>query len=373
MKNYFTLIFCSFIFFSINAQTVSTITGGDCTDGLAQDHLGNIYCSDWGGNIVYRIDSLGNSSIFKGGFVNPNGIAVDDTNQVYVCDHTDNRVEKYDQSGNLIRNYTGFNSPAGIKRLPNSDSFIVVEYNTGRIKILQPNGTVTLKHTGLPLNGPAGIAIIDTAVYIANFNDRRIYSYVNDSLHFIAQLPSHPGNFNFLGFLTALNGKLYATHISGNRIYEIDPSSGLMSVFAGNGTSGTQDGAIGIATFKQPNGILADTVNDILYISEAGSKNLRVISNLAVSLPELENSLSNFSLFPNPVDYQLNILLPDQSTKSFTLNIYDQLGREIYSDEKTFINRKVTIQIDHAIFSPGNYAISLKSGNTIATKLFIKN
>lgn len=366
------ILITQLIGFSLKSQTVSTVTPGNFTDGLAKDHLGNVYCSDWGGNIVYKLDTSGAVSIFKGGFSNPNGIAVDDSNHIYICDHTANRIFKYDTAGTQIRSYSGFNSPAGIKKLPNSPNFIVVEYNFGRVKILEPNGNITQLHSGVPLDGPAGIAIIDTTIYIANFNNRRVYRFnSNNTLSLIVQLPSHRGTYDNLGFLTAMHGKLYATHISGERIYEIDPVSNTASVFAGS-VRGFQDGPISNATFNQPNGILADPANNRMYISEAGGlKNLRIIDNLVVSTPNNKLERLSLEVYPNPTNSELNVKIPNLKTRNVEVSISNNLGQEIFLKTLPVANGSIQINLQDSLFPSGSYVVSLRDKNTIASKLFI--
>lgn len=374
MKKSSTLVFIAMtVAIVLHSQTVRTITFGNLTDGLAIDNKGNIYCSDWPGSTVYKIDTAETVTIFKNGFSNPNGIAVDDSNNVYICDHTDNEIEKYDEFGTFIRNYIGINSPSGIKKLPNSPNFIFVEYNTSRISILEPGGRRTQVFSGRPINGPAGIALIDTNVYIANFNDRAIYQLIGNSVFLVAQLPSFSGQYNAIGFLTALNGKLYATHVSGNRIYEVDPSTGVFSVFAGS-TVGSQDGFITSATFNLPNGIIADTANSRLLISESGSQNLRIIDNVVVSSKEYLQLFQEVTIFPNPVKDELNIKLSTGNTDSIVVKIYTINGKELHTSIASSKNGEIRIRLNNLLFINGNYIVNLSQNqHTISKKIIIQH
>lgn len=368
---FFILSLLSGIF--VHSQTVSTITAGSFTDGLGIDGYGNVYCSAWGGNTVYKLDTLGNVTVFKNGFSNPNGIAVNDSNQIFICDHTADTIFKYDTAGNLLAAYGGFVTPAGIKKIPGTNDFYVVEYNTNKLKRLDANGTVTQLHSGNPLNGPAGMAFIGDTLYIANFNNRNILKFIGSSVfNLTAQIPSFPGPANFVGFLSSLNGKLYATQIQGNRIYEIDPgNNNAMRVYAGS-ISGGANGALNTATFNSPNGILGDPVRNRLYVSDAGSQNLRIIDlNVTVSLNKNHNSDYHFSISPNPAQSQLTLDVPKKDGAVIEVSILNISGLTLLTDSLQVVQGKIKLDLSNLQLSSGSYFIVLKDRNSVATELFI--
>ncbi len=259
--------------------TVATVTEGAFHDGLAQDHQGNVYGSDFTGNTVYKLDPLGEVTVFADGFITPNGIGINKEDEIFICDHFGNKIQKYNNSGDLLESFDA-TTPAGIKKIPWTNDMLFVEYNTNTINILKEDGSIEKLYEGAPINGPAGIAFDRKGnAYIGNFNDRKIYKYKNGELEFVAQLPAEAEGANFLGFLTYAKGHLYATQIGEHRIYKINPKNiDDFEVFAGS-TLGNQDGDITEATFNFPNGILASKDQKTLYVSDAGTKNLRVISS----------------------------------------------------------------------------------------------
>ena len=209
-----SLLASSYVF----AQTVSTVSEGNFTDGLALDNDGNLYGSDWANHTVYKYATDGSVDTFKTGFSNPNGIAVNAANEIYICDHTADVIFKYDQAGNELDSYSGIESPAGIVLEPGTDDFLVVSYNENTIHRLAADGTITDLYANSgssadTLNGPAGITFIGNTPYIANFNDRKVFKFENGALTIIAQLDPNGLTWNFIGFLTAYQGQLFATHI----------------------------------------------------------------------------------------------------------------------------------------------------------------
>jgi len=257
--------------------TVETVVDGSFHDGLAIDRKGNLYGSDFVGNTVYKMTPSREVSVFVGGLVSPNGIGINKKDEVYVCDNFGNTIYKYSEEGIQLDSIPAV-SPAGIKRIPGTNDMLFVEYNTNTINLLSEDNTITKLYEGAPINGPAGIAFDRKGnVYIGNFNDRKIYKYKNEELTFVAELPAEAPNANFLGFLTYARGFLFATQIGEHKIYKINPNKeNEFEVFAGSAL-GSQDGDVSEATFNFPNGILASRDGKTLYVSDAGTSNLRII------------------------------------------------------------------------------------------------
>jgi streptogramin lyase len=65
--------------------------------GLATDNQGNVYVTDFGNNVIRKIDPSGTVSTFAGGssnFNGPSGVAVDASGNVYVADQNNNQIKK---------------------------------------------------------------------------------------------------------------------------------------------------------------------------------------------------------------------------------------------------------------------------------------
>lgn len=370
-----TLILFVLCYSLLSAQTVSTENSGSFQDGLGIDSQGNIYCSDWSGNTVYKYDTNGNVTTFKNGFSNPNGIGVNSLDEIYICDHTANSISKYDTSGNLLNTYnTGLTTPAGIKNIPNTTDMLIVEYGTfsssSKIKKLEADGTITTLFSGAPLNGPAGIAFINNVAYIGNYNDRKIHKYENGTLTFIAQLPNGAANSNVLGFLSAYGGQLIATQIGEHKIYSIDPTSSTVTLYAGS-SLGNNDGDLSTATFNLPNGILGDDSNNRIYISDAGSKNLRIINNVSLSVEEFNNKVLDVKLFPNPASDSLNIKINKLNSKKVSISIINVLGKEVFKKDYNIKNLTLDTKINIENYATGTYTVRITSEKESISKQVI--
>ena len=78
--------------------------------GVAVSRHGDIYLTDRGNGVVYRIDSFGKVERSFGGFgygigelSGPTGVAVDRDGNVYVCDTDNDRIVKFDSFGSFDR------------------------------------------------------------------------------------------------------------------------------------------------------------------------------------------------------------------------------------------------------------------------------
>lgn len=356
----------------LNAQTVSTVSEGLFSDGLGIDSQGNVYGSDYAGDSVFRYEvSTGTVTTFKTGFSNPNGIGVNMQDEIYICDHTAGTIFRYDLDGNELATYTGLITPAGIKNVPGTNDMLFVTYNNSTINLLAEDGTITQLYAGAPLNGPAGIAFINGEVYIGNFNDRRIFRYESGSVSFVAQLPAGASGTNFLGFLSANEDYLLATQIGEHKLYKIDPEDGTVSVYAGS-EQGTMDGNLETATFSLPNGILADTVNDKIYVSEAGSKNLRIIDEVDLSIEETLLDGSSLKLVIDKVQDTLKIGGSFRAGNFYTLKVYDALGKLQLENEYSFNFDQDSLEIGIDNWNQGTYIVELTSGSYTTAKKFVK-
>ncbi len=371
----FLTILCVFAF--AKAQTVSTIIDGNFTDGLGIDSQGNIYGSEFGGDTVFKYDTDGTVAEFASGFTNPNGIAVNDQDQIFICDHAiggEGIIYKYDQDGTELDTFGGLTTPSGIQPIPGTNDMLFVEYNTSTVNRLSEDGTVTqLYDDGLPMNGPAGVVYVDGEAYIANFNDRRIYRFDFDTNTpvFVAELPSiGPANLDFLGFLSAKDGLLIATHLGGHQIFSIDPNTGEVNVFAGS-TIGATDGDIETATFNLPNGILGDDTTNRIYISDAGTANLRIIDNATLNVEGFSIDMQ-IEITPNPTKELLSITGQLTNAQNYNLNVFDLQGKLISEIKGIAEGGQIRTSIDSSLWRAGTYLVQITAGNTSITKKIIK-
>lgn len=268
-------------------------------DGMVLDYQGNLYGSHFMGSNVYKITPEGDATIFASGFNTPNGLAFDSQNNLFVCDLSGNKIYKLSYSGEFL-DTIAVPTPSGIIKSFDSDTLLFTQYNGNKLSKLAPDGTITLISSGSPMNGSVGLAYDDLGqLYIANFTDRKIYKYTSDSLVYVATVPG-PSN-GALGFIAFAQGTLWGTSFQGHKIYRIYQNYvDSTSLYSGS-TIGSVDGPINLAKFSSPNGIISSATGDSLYISDFGTKRIRIISlNAATGIRENEKATNKIFVYPNP-------------------------------------------------------------------------
>jgi len=351
------------------AQTVTTFTDGTPDDAIALDANGNIYASNFVGDSVFKFDSNGTATTFVSGLNTPNGIDFDTDGNLYLCDFSANELIRYDSTGVLDTSITIPGNPSGMIKAIDNDDMIYTRYSGNTINRITPTGVITEVSSDSGLNGPVGLAYDENGgLYVANYNNREIFKVLaNGDLQYIATV----GGASNLGFITYAHGMLWGTVLGEHKIYKINPNAvDDVALFAGS-SAGSADGDISVATFNQPNGIRFSDDGNIMYVTDFGSKNLRVISGI-LSANDFEINGSFLKVFPNPVKDILNYKLFLNESDLYKLKIYDTSGRVVYSREGVSEGTKVHQNIDVSSWANGAYFMEVKIGNQVVTKKIVK-
>ncbi|GGG13634.1 hypothetical protein GCM10011344_12900 [Dokdonia pacifica] len=373
MKKMSTLCFVLYCIVS-QAQTVSTVTEGVFYDGFGITSNGDVYCSNFQGDGVFKYEfSTGNVTTFATGFTNPNGIGVTNDDRIYICEAGGGTIHIYDTDGSLLDTVTGLNNPTGVKYDAQEDRMLWVSYNQSSLNVLDPETNASeIMIQGAPLNGPSGIAFVGDQTYISNYNDRKIFRLEdNETLTEIAQLPAGAAQNNVLGFLTSKGDFLYGTQIGEHRIYRIDPETGEIFLFAGS-TSGNADGDLETATFNFPNGILGDPTNDRIYISDAGTSNLRIIQDVSLNVDAFAKADTTIQLFSNSQNDSITIKGTFVPAQKYSIKVYGTSGQLVKTEEGITQEETLEVQLDTGTWSKGAYFVKIQTGEKTVTKKFIK-
>ncbi|TZF86288.1 hypothetical protein FW774_04360 (plasmid) [Pedobacter sp. BS3] len=293
----------------------------DSPEGVAVDASGNMYIADKNNHVIRKITSSGTVSTFAGTgvagyadgpgssarFNNPWKVAVDASGNVYVADRDNYKIRKITPAG-IVSTLAGstagyadgtgsaakFMQPLDVAIDP-SGNIIVADNTSHRIRKVTPAGVVTT----IAGNGTAGYANgTGTAAQFKN--------------------PS--------GVAVDASGNIYVADRLNQRIRKIT-TAGVVSSFAGNGTSGTTDGATGSAKFSDPYGITVDASGNV-YVADLVSSRIRKIasgqvSTLAGSIPGYQNGTSTVAKFNQPtaltIDASSNIYVADHANNRIRL------------------------------------------------------
>ncbi|MEG9432275.1 NHL domain-containing protein [Terriglobus sp. ADX1] len=236
--------------------------------GVAVDTAGNLYIADTGNNVVREVTPSGIiSTIASTGLSGPTALTVDTAGNLYIADTLNN----------VIRKFNG--------------ATLTVIAGSGAQGFGGDGGAAT----SALLDGPMGLAISSTTLYIADSNNNRIRA-VNLSSGVITTLagtgmPAFAGDsgsatgasFSYpTGLTLDASGNLFIADTNNNRVREIS-STGTVSTIAGNGRQGYSgdNSAATVATLNSPLAVasapgigvaVADTDNDrVRMVTTAGS------------------------------------------------------------------------------------------------------
>lgn len=374
MKKITTILSFTILVLHISAysQTVSTFTGGTPDDAIVLDENGNIYCSNYVGDTVFKFTPTGDVSSFITGLNTPNGLAFNSNQELHVCDGEGNFVYKYDLNGNLLASYPNPGHPSGIIKAHDSEAMIFTEYLGNAINVLAPDGTITEISSDSELVGPVGLTYDDeNNLYVGNYTDRKIYKVLsNGTLDYIATV----GNSSVLGFITFSQGMLWTTVFGEHKIYKVNPNAvDDYTIFAGS-TAGSMDGDISQATFNQPNGIAFNEAGDTMYITDFTTKNLRIITGISV-LGNIDSSehKSKFILHPNPTSNTLNIEIKNHTNNNLSLEIYDVVGKSTSEVDISISAPYSRHTLDVSTLTAGIYFVKITTSEYTEVKRFVKN
>ena len=302
---------------------------------IVVDAAGNIYFSDIHNYRIRKISTsgvittiagtgaIGNSG--DGGpataatFNEPYGLALDDTGNLYIADFLNSRIRKINTSGiittvagNGVSGYTGDGVAAVSTELyyPNyvyvdhAGNIFISDNGNQRIRKVNTSGIIStvagngiggytgdgILATNAEINYPAGLWV-DTIgnIYLADYSNSRIRK-INTSGYISTIAGSGIAGYSGDGgaaTAAAINrpldvvmdhaGNIYIADGDNNRVRKIN-TSGVISLFAGNGAAGySGDGIPAItAELNTPNALWVDNTGNV-YISDTYNSRIRIV------------------------------------------------------------------------------------------------
>ncbi len=251
--------------------TVSTLTENFAgSGGLAVDSEGFIYVADFGdqlsfanGTTVKKIDpSTGELSPFIAGQDGASGNAFAANGDYFQANIRGSFLTLVTSAG-IQSKYTneGFASPVGVAVDPEGNVYVCNCASASIQKVDTDKVSTRFVGDNL-LNCPNGLTIDDDGnLYASNFNDGLVVKV--DPNGVASQFANIPGGSN--AHITYGNGVLYVLS-RGNKVYEIT-LDGTISVLAGTGDHGNDDGDGDQATFSLPNGIDLSPDGSKIYVT----------------------------------------------------------------------------------------------------------
>jgi sugar lactone lactonase YvrE len=269
--------------------------------GVAVDTTGNIYVADTNNNVIRKIDTAGSVTVFAGTsavgsangaasnatFNGPRGLAIDSTG-LYVADTGNNLIRLI--SGGIVSTYAGtsavgssngaasnatFNGPRGLAI--DSTGLYVADTGNNLIRQISGSNVTTLAGTGsagsadgpfstATFNSPVDVAASIGIVYVADRLNSKIRQISGGTVITIAS------NFSptTLSYFSGSN-ILYAFDTN-NVLRRVLPT---MSILTGS-TQGFVDGSSAKASFNSPLGLAVDSSGSI-YVGDSGNNSIRKV------------------------------------------------------------------------------------------------
>ena len=258
---------------SANAQGTSASFNNPT--GIVMDTIGNIYIADTGNNQIRRIDPTSNVTTYASGFNAPRGVTIDTAGILYVADTANNQIRKVDVS-RAVTTY------AGTGNVGHADG------STAAATFYAPQG-ITIDRVGNVYVADTSNSIIrkiDTTLRVSTIaGTPGAVGYVDSN--WISARFSYPTGI-------ALNGEnlLFIADTGNHTIRKLDPTTNIVTSFAGYGVQGAINSDGANATFTQPTGICFDS-NMTMYVTEAVST-IRSIAFSPLGSASPADASSNF-------------------------------------------------------------------------------
>jgi sugar lactone lactonase YvrE len=349
------------------AQNVTTLIGPDIgiNDALVFDSHGNLYGSDHEGLNVYKYSPEGDLSVFATFSHHPNGMVMDGEDNLYVSTPPGNKIFKIAPEGTITQYGPDIPNPNGIIFEYDSDTMIVTSYPNNTVGKLAPDGVFTPWLSNNGLNGPLGLSYDqDHVLYVANFNDGKIFRVENDQLVYFATIPGGYVGIDYFstGYIQWSGDYLYATGFGVNKIFRVN-MQGLVEDFAGSGIAGLQDGAASTARFYYPNGICASKTGDSLFISDYETHAVRIISDINTDVHSTKQPGFQFKCFPNPVFYKAYIRLEVPREMETYYQLVDMKGLFVAQGKWHLASGENQREISTSFLPSGTYTLTVSSKN----------
>jgi len=208
---------------------------------------GTLLCSSYYNAKVYEFDSLGNGTVLydgSTGLVGPfgeNGLAFDAAGDLYVSDYAGQMILRYPAGGGSSTVFAdagdGIVNPDGLAFAANGDLYVA---NRGSYKVLRidPAGTATTFDT-LP-GDPYSIAIRGNGdIYVATVGIPKIYRYLGGDVAQRTTLATFSNNSGNPSIQLSIDGtKLYFTSGGTGNLFEVDADTGANTKVILAGTLG---------------------------------------------------------------------------------------------------------------------------------------
>lgn len=242
--------------------------------GLEVDAEGNVYTADFGatlssgppGTRVWKATPTGEVSVFAEGLAGASGNTLGPDGWFYQSNISGNTVSRISPEGVVEPFVTeGVRNPVGLV-FDQDGQLIVANCGGNSLSRVSSDGTAEVFTDTDLLRCPNGITLAsDGHLYVANFANGDVVRVSPDGA--ATRFATLPGNNN--GHIVFGNGVLYVVARGNHQIYELT-LDGELTLIAGSGNRGLDDGPADAATLSLPNDVALSPDGRILYWNDVG-------------------------------------------------------------------------------------------------------
>ena len=259
----------------VYVETLSgELEGG--SGGLSVAPDGTIYVADFGemlsgsgqpGTRVYAVAPDGTSRVFADGFQGASGNELGPDGVLYQSNIAGGYMSRVHPDGRVERWVTeGLRAPVGVV-MDRQGDLVVANCGDNTLRRITPAGESTQFVKSDHLQCPNGITLgEDGTFYVANFSNGNVVRVSSEGETSV--LATLPGNNN--GHLIFHEGLLYVVARSAHQIYTVT-LDGDVTLLAGSGEQGIDDGPAAEATFSYPNDIGVSPDGRYLYVNDVAA------------------------------------------------------------------------------------------------------
>ncbi len=255
-------------------HTTSTITTSQelisdgWIGGMSIDSEGNILTADFGSRI-WKVKPDGQTELFSGEFEEPSGNLMLDNGDMLQCEWSNNSIYRITPDGQrTLFSNANLHGPVAIIQRPQGDFIVANSKGKYLARIPEQGGDADIVLQHEQITQPNGLTIDPEGnIYIADIDSGHVFKWTPEGdVSSIAELP---GRSN--AHLVYVDGMIYVTKIWDHAVYIVNAKTGAYGIVSGNGMAGYDDGATGVATVEEPNGIaLARDGRSILINTHRG-------------------------------------------------------------------------------------------------------
>jgi sugar lactone lactonase YvrE len=260
---------------TIGATVVETVVPllEIATGGVTIDGEGNVYVADFGaagggGTELFRITPEGELSVFADDplLVGASGNTVAPDGTVYQSSYSGGRIMKISPEGEVeLLADEGVAGPVGLV-YDGAGGLYAADCSAQAVLHIDADGTASPFAVSPLFRCPNGLTTDGNGtLYVANFTDGRVTAVDADGN--VTTVAVVPGDNN--GHLAYFEGDLYVVARGVHSVYKVT-LDGEVTLIAGTGERGLQDGFALQATMSLPNGI-AITPDGSMYINHVAS------------------------------------------------------------------------------------------------------